>query len=426
MPTPASSQKEVRDKDQDKVQAASTADDKTDRPPTPPPTQTELEKQREHEEQRKKAGEERKKVVKQEIDRLNEKFKNLSYYYKIVDRVGSGAFSTVYKAVDLRQDYYDNSAWRVASAAAEKHNFIALKRVYMTSSPDRIANEIAILRDIRGSAYVTPLITAFRQHDQIYIVLPYIEHDNFHTIFRSMSLQDMRYYLKSLFAGLAHLHEQNIIHRDVKPGNFLYNQRHRTGVLVDFGLAQRQANPPAAAANPSKEESQPLLATNNTPGFYRNDPRKPLRANRAGTRGYRAPEVLFRMMHQTFLIYFIAIDIWSVGVLMLSLFTGRYPFFLAHDDSDALVEIATLFGLAEMKACANSHRRTFETNIESIPPTRVSFYRLVLELNNEHAKTWSEQELRDAVDLMAQSLELDWTKRITAKDALQHPFLACI
>jgi serine/threonine protein kinase len=54
----------------------------------------------------------------------------------------------------------------------------------------------------------------------------------------AMSLEDIKCYLRSLFDALAHVHAHGIIHRDVKPSNFLYDVKKRKGVLVDFGLAQ--------------------------------------------------------------------------------------------------------------------------------------------------------------------------------------------
>jgi cell division control protein 7 len=53
-----------------------------------------------------------------------------------------------------------------------------------------------------------------------------------------MSLAQMRAYMKALFEALQHLHVNNVIHRDIKPGNFLYDVKENKFMLVDFGLAQ--------------------------------------------------------------------------------------------------------------------------------------------------------------------------------------------
>ena len=45
--------------------------------------------------------------------------------------------------------------------------------------------------------------------------------------------------MRNLFVALKHVHEYNIIHRDVKPNNFLYSLKAEKFMLVDFGLAQR-------------------------------------------------------------------------------------------------------------------------------------------------------------------------------------------
>lgn len=60
-----------------------------------------------------------------------------------------------------------------------------------------------------------------------------------------------------------------------------------------------------------------------------------------------------------FFFLFIAIDIWSVGVILLSVLTGRYPFFVAQDEGDSLLEFASLFGLKDMKECAAIYSKFF-------------------------------------------------------------------
>lgn len=61
-----------------------------------------------------------------------------------------------------------------------------------------------------------------------------------------MSLRHIQLYMRSLFQSLQHLDSHKIIHRDIKPGNFLFNLRTEEFMLVDFGLAQlvRHTNEP--------------------------------------------------------------------------------------------------------------------------------------------------------------------------------------
>ena len=79
-----------------------------------------------------------------------------------------------------------------------------------------------------------------------------------------------------------------------------------------------------------------------------------MRASRAGTRGYRAPEVLFKYPFQTSLI-----DIWSAGVIMLGLITRRFPIFQSNDDHDAIVELAYIFGKEAMRNSAHLYGKNY-------------------------------------------------------------------
>jgi cell division control protein 7 len=53
-----------------------------------------------------------------------------------------------------------------------------------------------------------------------------------------MTEKHIKEYMTALFVSLEHLHKYNVAHRDIKPGNFLYNKAENSFLLVDFGLAQ--------------------------------------------------------------------------------------------------------------------------------------------------------------------------------------------
>lgn len=86
--------------------------------------------------------------------------------------------------------------------------------------------------------------------------------------------------------------------------------------LIDFGLAEKET---------SKQE------------FRLGDQKQKQvgdGVNRGGTKGFRAPEVLLKVAHQT-----TAIDIWSAGVILLSMLCNRFPVLSHADDDVSLLEI---------------------------------------------------------------------------------------
>ena len=130
--------------------------------------------------------------IAEEILDLEEAVPQLREDYKIVDRLGTGTFSSVYKAIDLwyHTKWYNtpwqnlhppNSSAYYQSEPRPKGSkaFVAIKRIYVTSGPDRIRNEISIMDDCRGCRHVSQLVTAFRHRDQIVVVMPYHKNDDF-------------------------------------------------------------------------------------------------------------------------------------------------------------------------------------------------------------------------------------------------------
>jgi calcium-dependent protein kinase len=99
--------------------------------------------------------------------------------------------------------------------------------------------------------------------------------------------------VKRMLRAIAFLHQNGIVHRDVKPENFLYESRHEEAELklVDFGLSCK----------------------------YKTETHHKVLHSIVGTPYYVAPEVLKSQ-------YGPQCDVWSVGVIMYLLLCGQYPF----------------------------------------------------------------------------------------------------
>ncbi|PLW06558.1 hypothetical protein PCASD_16109 [Puccinia coronata f. sp. avenae] len=522
----------------------------------------------------------------------------------------SGKLPTAYKAnpnhTPRSNPLLTNNPHSIAKKKPNPNVYVALKRIYVTSSPYRIMNELKLLSELRDAEHVAYLIQAIRHEDQVIAVMPYRKHQDFRDYYRIAPISMIRKYMYCLFSALKDTHAKGIIHRDIKPANFLFDIHSETGVLCDFGLAEKfearewhgkclhslpepkmdnfhgklmdhpkptldqmqeqwrrwraklaryrasfvqqlgrplediseltetpawrdlfmrrpfdtepdddaevTYEPPyewyeawrpvskigglwgggygrrkptaaaAAAAASSSTTTTNIDSVNSTldrVGFKRDDPRPSAKANRAGTRGFRAPEVLFKCPDQTG-----AIDIWSVGVTLLCFLTRRFPFFNSNDDVDALMEIATIFGRSKLEGVAIHHNRTVISNIPEVNAPRFSsLHTLVRTLNpslyeeerlrvlggeeggvkgggaagagavetkqierlttqifqahreltsavetlgqdlNPYGEPWYlRSELWYLVDLLKRTLELDCTKRITAAHALGHKF----
>ncbi|KAL1739650.1 kinase-like domain-containing protein, partial [Schizophyllum fasciatum] len=337
-----------------------------------------------------------------EIEDLVRSVPSLAEDYELVDRLGTGTFSSVYKALDRHyHDKWDNRAWHghhppassahYQSAPRAGRVYVAIKRIYVTSGPERIRNEIAIMEECRGCRHVSQLITAFRHQDQVVAIMPYHRNEDFRDFFRYLPMQGIKRYFQCLLRALRDTHSRNVIHRDVKPANFLFDPRTGTGTLCDFGLACRMEGSSSTYGKcfhtrPSPEYPHGRMLTRSqmnmdiesykrmqrqarekseslpeNVGYPAHDTRPIPKANRAGTRGFRAPEVLLKCSDQSG-----AIDVWSVGTILLFFLTGKFPIFQSSDDTEALMEIAAVIGKQKMERVAALHSRTFATNVPSI------------------------------------------------------------
>jgi serine/threonine protein kinase len=183
--------------------------------------------------------------------------------------------------------------------------------------------------------------------------------------------------LKQLLEGVAYLHEQKIIHRDLKGGNLLLNNK---GCLkiADFGLARRFLR--------ETRKSQNVVT------FW-----------------YRAPELLLGVRD-----YDEKIDIWSVGCIFAEFLTG-YILFKGKKIKDQLQCIYEKLGdpLPRWK-------KVHQTKLwREMKPTR-KYDPNLRHFISKHNKRVDEVTL----DLLERLLEFNPANRISAKEALNHEYFS--
>ena len=298
--------------------------------------------------------------------------------------------------------------------------------------------------------------------------MPFFKHDAFTEYFNIMTVTEVQHYIRSLFLALEALHNHHIIHRDIKPSNFLYNYKDKDFKLIDLGLAHvynglpSQTDSWSLPVQPSTSFSSGNRKICSTLKCYQGSicdhkaseicdicNLKPSQyCPRAGTSGFRAPEVLLKYLNQT-----TAVDVWSAGVIFLCILSGKYPFFKARDDMIAMIQISSLFGSQQcIKAAKHMSKHLhfvpfhhaqnlaeicikLKHSMQGVSKESSGFgvkgYKSCVDKSyilpeshrkSYHANTWTTAP-STAYDLLQKCLDLNPLSRITAREALNHPFL---
>lgn len=62
------------------------------------------------------------------------------------------------------------------------------------------------------------------------------------TLFSKLTLEGVKHYILEMLIGLRYLKSLGILHRDIRPQNFLYNPETKKGAIIDLGLAELALN----------------------------------------------------------------------------------------------------------------------------------------------------------------------------------------
>eukprot|EP00127_Corallochytrium_limacisporum_P005616 Clim_evm15s209 gene=Clim_evmTU15s209 len=334
--------------------------------------------------------------------------------FRITDRLGEGTYSTVY----------------LATRRSTGH-LVAVKRLYQTVIPKRIVNEVKALKQVKGKKNVCRLLETLKCHHSFFLIIDYFEHEDLQTYLGKVTVREAKAYMTCLLTALQGVHAEGIIHRDVKPANFLFHRRSCQGMLVDFGLAQtmkdaeakaqKKANRIAPTQQRAFRERQgsnrhdiTSITTLGENFFYANDRRPKDHVERQGTRGFRAPEILLRSSQQG-----AGVDMWAAGITFLSLLTGIYPFFICADDANAVAENIEVFGARPMRDFAKILGKELVTTGYADEPR--DLHHVVSGTNPD--LNWGTTDMECSIDLLKNLLTVNMHRRPDAEECLQHHFI---
>eukprot|EP01013_Petalomonas_cantuscygni_P022669 TRINITY_DN43970_c0_g1_i1.p1 TRINITY_DN43970_c0_g1~~TRINITY_DN43970_c0_g1_i1.p1 ORF type:complete len:334 (+),score=63.06 TRINITY_DN43970_c0_g1_i1:186-1187(+) len=213
--------------------------------------------------------------------------------YELLGVIGRGTFSEVRKAI------------HVESKEMVAVKIISKQLLMEQSLIAQLQREVAILKNIKHRNVVN-LSQVLRTRSNIYLVLELVDGGDLDRVVRQKQRLEeatAREYFRQTIAGLAYVHKHGVAHRDLKPDNLLIGSDGNIKIS-DFGLARAGA----ATRELGGLESQ-------AKDFV----------TRCGTPNYVAPEVLTEATYNGF-----RADVWSVGVILFVLLSGRLPF-LARD-----------------------------------------------------------------------------------------------
>lgn len=263
----------------------------------------------------------------------------------------------------------------------ETGEVVAIKKIQVGEKGEGVnvtaLREVKLLRELR-SPYLVRLLEVLPQKKGINLVMEYCASDLEHIIkdrSRLLSAGDVKAYMQMMLRSLDFCHSHWVVHRDIKPNNFLVTASGELK-LADFGLAR-------VYGSPDRRYTNQVFA-----------------------RWYRPPELLYGST-----CYGPSVDIWAAGCIFAELLLRR-PWFVGESDVEVLTKVYMALGTPTDESWAGL--RAMPAFME-FQPTPAPGLRKIFPASIVGASD-------DALDLLSRMMSLDASRRISAADALQHRY----
>ncbi|KAF5906101.1 casein kinase II subunit alpha'-like, partial [Clarias magur] len=285
--------------------------------------------------------------------------------YQLVRKLGRGKYSEVFEAININSN--DRVVVKILKPVKKK----------------KIKREIKILENLRGGTNIIRLVDTVK--DPVSrtpaLVFECINNTDFKDLYQRLTDFDIRFYLYELLKALDYSHSMGIMHRDVKPHNVMIDHQMRKLRLIDWGLAEFY--------HPAQEYNV-----------------------RVASRSYKGPELLV-----DYQMYDYSLDMWSLGCMLASMIFQKEPFFHGQDNYDQLVRIAKVLGTEELYSYLNKYHIELDTRFKDLlgQQTRKRWEHFV-QPENQHLVS------PEALDLLDKLLRYDHQQRLTAQEAMEHPY----
>ncbi|KAI8814080.1 putative casein kinase [Cladochytrium replicatum] len=285
--------------------------------------------------------------------------------YEITRKVGRGKYSEVFEGINTVQN--------------EKCVIKVLKPV----KKKKIKREIKILQNLSGGTNIVGLLDIVRdpQSKVPALIFEAVDNTDFKVLYPKFTDYDARFYMFEILKALDFSHSRGIMHRDVKPHNIMIDHAKRKLRLIDWGLAE----------------------------FYKPGTRFNVRV---ASRCYKSPELLVDFQE-----YDYSLDMWSLGCTFASMIFKRDPFFHGQDNYDQLVKIAKVLGTQELFEYLDKYDIELDPHFDEILGRypRRPWQKFINADNEKYTNP-------DAIDLVDKLLRYDHQDRLTAQEAMAHPY----